>query len=163
MSTPIRLATEAESRPGVGGHPLEIDMTDIETKISSHLVPEADRVNFVHGLFGLHFPLCLEPTVFNMAGMLAKDYCGGYWQFYALSNGGFYMAPDAHAFEVVCENGYVGQLSGEALGITACLYAFSHLSFGGDVFAEVCAEHYHLLREYALGHPEARGILAAID
>jgi hypothetical protein len=138
-------------------------MCHIESKTSSHLVPEANRVSFVHSLFGIHFPLRLEPTVFHMAGMLAREYRGGYWQFYALSNGGFYMAPDAHAFEVVCENGYVGQLSAEALGIAACLYAFSHLSFGGDEFAELCAEHYHLLREYALDHPEARGILAATD
>lgn len=148
-------------------------MTDIETNnevnnevhptISSHLVPDADRTNHVHGLFGLHFPLRLEPTIFNMAGMLAPDYTGGYWQFYALSNGGFFMAPEGECYEVVCPNGYAGQLSGEALGITACLYAFSHLSFGGDAFAEVCAEHYHLLREFMLEHAEAGAILAAID
>jgi hypothetical protein len=138
-------------------------MTDIETKISSHLVPDGDRVHFVHSLFGLYFPLRLEPTVFNMAGRLAQDYRGGYWQFYALSNGGFYMAPDADACQVVCENGYVGQLSAEALGITACLYAFSHLSFGGAAFADVCAEHYQLLRKFMLDHAEARAILAATD
>jgi hypothetical protein len=28
---------------------------------------------------------------------------------------------------------------------------------------ETCAEQYHLLREIALDHPEARGILVAID
>ena len=59
--------------------------------------------------------LRLEPTILlDLAGRLAKDYLGGYWQFYALSNGGFYMASDAHAFEVICENGYVGRLSGQA-------------------------------------------------
>jgi len=29
--------------------------------------------------------------------------------------------------------------------------------------AEACAAQYQLLREYALGHAEARAILAAID
>jgi hypothetical protein len=50
------------------------------------------------------------------------------------------------------------------LGIAACLYAYSHLSFGGDdAFVETCAQQYHLLRDYMLEHPEARGILGAID
>jgi hypothetical protein len=55
-------------------------------------------------------------------------------------------------------------LSADALGITACLYAYSHLSFNRrDGLAELCAEQFHLLREYALDHPEAGGIMAAID
>jgi hypothetical protein len=29
--------------------------------------------------------------------------------------------------------------------------------------AELCARHFHLLREYALDHPEAGSIMAAID
>lgn len=67
-------------------------------------------------------------------------------------------------FAVDCDNGYEGRLSADALGIVACLYAFSHLSFvGATVFAEVCAEQFHLLREYALDHPEAGGIMAVID
>jgi hypothetical protein len=86
------------------------------------------------------------------------------WQFHALSNGGFYMAPDGErGFEVSCENGFEGTLSADALGITACLYAFSHVSFGEGAFAETCAEQYHLLREYTMDHPEVGAILAAID
>ena len=75
------------------------------------------------------------------------------------------MAPNAdQMFRVSCENGYEGNLSADALGIAACLYAYSHLSFGGDNdFVETCAEQYHLLREYMLEHPEARSILGAID
>jgi hypothetical protein len=66
-------------------------------------------------------------------------------------------------FEVSCENGFEGTLSADALGITACLYAFSHVSFGEGAFAETCAEQYHLLREYTMDHPEVGAILAAID
>lgn len=87
-----------------------------------------------------------------------------YWQFYALGNGGFYMSTDVdHDYEVVCENGYEGALSADARGITVCLYAYSQLSFGEGAFAEACAEQYHLLRAYALVHPEGAAILAAID
>jgi len=137
--------------------------------VSSHLVPEADRLAFVDKLFGIHLPMRLEPTVFDMAGRLAPEYYGGYWQFYALSNGGFYMAPRADTiFEVSCENGFEGKLSADALGIAACLYAYSHLSFGDGLtntgeFAGTCADQYHLLREHMFRHPECRGILGAID
>ena len=128
------------------------------------LVPDGCRVAHTAGLFGVDFPLRLEPTVFAMAGRLSSEYRGGLWQFYALCNGGFYMAPDSAAnFEVRCENGFEGQLSADALGITACLYAYSHLSFGGGDFAGKCAEQYHLLREFMLDHAEAAVILAAID
>lgn len=97
--------------------------------------------------------------------MLSRDYRGGYWQFCTLSNGGFYLAPDNDKqFVVACGNGYTGTLSTDALGITACLYAYSNLSFSGSgSFPIACADHYHLLREYTLGHAEATEILAAID
>ena len=133
--------------------------------IISNLVPDSERMEFVADLFGVDFPLRLEPYIYAVAGNLAKEYRGGYWQFYRLDIGGFYMSPlTDKTFEVACDNGYEGRLSADALGIVACLYAYSHLSFvGGSVFAEVCAEQFHLLREYALDHPEARGIMAAID
>jgi hypothetical protein len=138
--------------------------------ISSHLVPEADRLAFVDKLFGINYVLTLEPTVFRFAEQLAAPvYNGGYWQFFALSNGGFYMAPRLSTiFKVSCENGFEGKLSADALGLTACLYAYSHLSFGDGMtntgeFAATCADQYHLLREHMFGHPEVRAILGAID
>lgn len=106
----------------------------------------------------------LEPTVFDMAGRLAAEYRGGYWLFYGLSNGGFYMAPRSDTvFDVSCMNGFEGQLSADALGIAACLYTYSHLSFGEGDFAAICADHYHLLRELVMEHREVKVILRAID
>lgn len=132
--------------------------------VTARLVPDADRVQHTAKLFGTSFPMRLEPAVFDMAGRLAAQYHGGYWLFYALSNGGFYMAPRSDTlFAVSCENGFDGQLSADALGIAACLYSYSHLSFGEDDFADTCASQYHLLREYMFGHPEVREILRAID
>jgi len=117
-------------------------------------------------IFGVYFPARVEPYVFGIARSLSRDYGGGYWEFYALSNGGFYMAPAGDGpFGVSCANGYEGTMSSDALGIACCLYAYSHLSFGGPAaLAEACATQYHLLREYMLGeHGEARAILAATD
>ena len=126
---------------------------------------ETERIEYTANHFGDDFPFRLEPFIFDMAGSLSRDYRGGYWNMYELSNGGFYMAPDSDIpFQVSCMNGYEGTLSADAFGITVCLYAYSNLSFS-DIpeLAETCAEHYHLLREYMLEHQEARGILAAID
>jgi len=74
------------------------------------------------------------------------------------------MAPsDERVFHVNCDNFFEGDLSADALGITACLYAYSHLSFSDDRFGRVCACHYHRLREYMMEHPEVVAILGATD
>ena len=132
--------------------------------ITRQLVAEDQRTIVTAELFGVYFPLQLEPFVFSMASRLSEDYGGGYWQFYTLENGGFYMAPDSEGqFQVVSPNGWEGYMSPDAFGITVCLFAYSNLSFGSGQFAETCADQYHLLREYMMGHAEARGILAATD
>lgn len=138
-------------------------MTDTPT-ITNQLIAEDQRVNHTAALFGVNFPLKLEPFVYFMADTMCEDYNGGYWEFYALSNGGFYMAPHTDKpFRVSCENGFAGDLSADAFGIVCCLYSFSHLSFGEGEFAQTCAEHYHLLREFMYQHPEVDAILRAID
>jgi len=133
--------------------------------ITRNLVPTRLRTQVTAQLFGLNFPMRLELTVFSFAEHMAENYSGGYWDFQTLSNGGFYMHPRSdEPFIVSCDNGHEGSLSGDALGIVACLYAYSHLSFyaeGG--FDELCADHYHRLREFALDHPEAGAIFLAID
>lgn len=136
-------------------------MNDI---ISAARVSESQRVDVADEHFGIRFPLTVEPMIYQFATQLASAYSGGYWHFYTLSDGGFFMAPDiAKVFEVIADNGYQGSMSAEALGITACLYAYSNLSFGKGKFGEICGEHYHLLFEFAMQHPEAVAIRAAID
>ena len=133
--------------------------------ITRTLIPEGRRADHTNRLFGIHFPLQLEPAIFNFASDLSTDYTGGYWLFYELSNGGFYMAPDAEGdFGIACRNGYEGTVSADALGIICCLYAYSHLSFiGPKHMVEIYARQFHWLREWMLEHAEARAILRAID
>ena len=139
---------------------LEITMNTI----TRSLIHDSDRLTHTANLFGFHWSLHLEPLVYAIADRLSADYTGGYWNFYALSNGGFYMAPAGNTtFQITCENGFEGELSADAFGVTVCMYAYSHLSFSGMLFADACADQYHRLREYALGHPEAEGIMAAVD
>ena len=67
------------------------------TIITADLVPEARRLRIAAKLFGVRFPLQLEPTIYQFAEFLSGDYRGGYWHFYTLSNGGFYMAPSVRS------------------------------------------------------------------
>ena len=135
-----------------------------QIQVTRELVPEDRRTAIAERYFGIHFPLKLEPVIFGITDRIARDYTGGYWDFYTLSNGGFYIAPasDEH-FEIACLNQYKGTLSADALGITACLYAYSNLSFENGRFARVCSCHYHRLREYMFEHPEVKEILQATD
>jgi hypothetical protein len=53
----------------------------------------------------VHFPLKLEPVIYGITELMAHGYSGGYWEFYTLSNGGFYMAPaEDRVFHVTCDN-----------------------------------------------------------
>jgi hypothetical protein len=137
----------------------------MENTVTLELVPDSQRSDHVGQLFGVHFPMQLEPVIYDITSSMAANYKGGYWDFYKLSNGGFYMALDAEKpFSVSCQNYYTGTLSGDALGIVACLYAYSHLSFSrNEKIGRVYARHYYLLREYMVAHPEVAEILGAID
>jgi hypothetical protein len=90
---------------------------------ASRLVPEADRMDTVDKLFGLQYVLKLEPLVFQFAEHLAENYEYGYWAFYCLDSGGFYMAPLGNAsgtdviYNVSCPNGFDGQMTADALGL----------------------------------------------
>ena len=128
------------------------------------IVQNNQRMQQANALFGSSFPFQLEPLIYNLASNMSDDYNGGYWEFFILSNNGFYMTPGSGGpFKVSCENGYEGTLSADALGITCCLYAYSLLSFERNDMAKVYAQHYHWLREYMLDHNEAEDILKAID
>lgn len=132
--------------------------------IFSERLNDTQRLAHTAKLFGIRF-WQVESFVFDTAASLCEAYNGGFWHFHALSNGGFYMAPDqAEPFHVICANGFAGKLSADAFGIATCLYAFSHLSFSGNAeFAATCAQQYHWLRDFMMEHAEAREILAATD
>lgn len=81
-------------------------------------------------MWRIPFPITVEPTIYHIASSNAEHYNGGYWEFHQLDNDGFYMTPATDdVFHLSCENGFEGDLSADALGITACLYNYSQLSF----------------------------------
>ena len=64
-------------------------------------------------------------------GRTCADYQGGLWQFYELSNGGFFMTLDRDEPMRLCwpDNYFEGQTSPEAAGIGITLMALSILTF----------------------------------
>ena len=106
--------------------------------------------------------LQVESAVYAAMREMAAEYTGGYWHYYDVSNGGFYMAPQAETpFAVsVHGNGFAGSLSADTVGIVASLFGINRIANRG---CERCIEHYYLLRDYAASHPEAHHIFRAID
>lgn len=136
--------------------------THTSQKIEAYRVSEHARIGTLPRHFGRHM-MTVEGRIYDLLREFSTDYTGGYWHFYELSNGGFYMAPELEKLRLsVAGNGFEGQMSGDAAGIAVCLFAFSHLSFGYRE-AEVFARHFHRLRDFALGHAESGQIFAAID
>jgi hypothetical protein len=131
-------------------------------KIEAYLVLEDARIGTLPLRFGAR-TMMVEHTIYHFMREFAAEYKGGFWDFYVLSNDGFYMAPDMDPVKFsVDSNGFEGTLSADAAGITVCLFTFSHLSFqqpSEDVFSR----HFYALREFALDHKEAELICAAID
>jgi hypothetical protein len=139
------------------------DCATLEQQITAQRVSEAKRLGTLPKHFGQHM-LTVEGYVYDLLTRFCEDYTGGIWDFYELSNGGFYMTPPECSYAIrVDSNGFEGTLSADATGITVCLFVFSHLSFECERASDLFARHFHRLRQYAIHHPEARLIFAAID
>lgn len=132
-------------------------------RITATQIPENDRLNFLPHHF-CRYMLRFEQQVYHQLGELAAGYSGGYWEFYDLSNGGCYLAPGGERLHL-CQpgNGFEATVSADAAGIIATLYALSSLAFQLHEETDVFTKHLHRLRNFALEHPEAAQILAAID
>ena len=128
-------------------------------------IPEERRAAYARKVFGSGYPLLVEPVIFAMADLLSPDYAGGHWLYCGICpEGTMYSYPDTDgSFRVVSPNGFECTMSSEAFGMTAWLFGLSSLAFSKGRLAEVCAERYHSLREYALDHPEVDLIVAACD
>lgn len=139
-------------------------MTDLAT-LPKHatLVPEARRMDFLPGLFGRKQMLVGEQTVYNLMSWLSRDYTGGLWHFHEQDGHPLFLSPATDKrFRITCEtNGYQGEVSAEAAGIIATLFALSHLSFRHE--ADQLSEAYLRLYTFAGDHPEAQEIFMAID
>lgn len=130
--------------------------------ITATKVVDNDRMSFLPAMFG-RYMMRGEITVYSYLERISADYKGGLWNFYTLSNGGRYMAPgEQKQYRIaIADNYFDGELSADAAGIVATMYALSTLACMTE--EDFLIEQLHALRDYVEGHPEARLIYAAID
>ena len=140
-------------------------MTQAATALKpATIVPEARRMAFLPALFSPALMLIGERAVYQFMSWLAPDdYTGGLWQFHERGGQPLFLSPDSDKrLRIACEtNGYMGEVSAEAAGIIATLFALSHLSFRHE--ADQLSEAHMRLYEFAGEHPEGGEIFKAID
>lgn len=105
----------------------------------------------------------LESAVQGWLRRLSARYRGSPWRLLSLSNGGLYFAPEVSSPVSLhwSGNGFRGDVSADAAGIVATLFALSTMAHAdGD---EVLDRLYFLLREHAFAHRERKSIIRAVD
>ncbi|MCK7359386.1 antirestriction protein [Enterobacter roggenkampii] len=139
-------------------------MNQTTSPVTASPVPDRQRLNFWPKHFG-KIPqwMLLEPRAFAWMDRLCEAYNGGYWNYYTLSNGGAFIAPDSEDNWAMFNklNGNCAEMSSEAAGIAVCLLNWSHHACRTG--SPAMSEHYYRLREFALSHPESSVIIHIID
>ncbi|SMG61022.1 antirestriction protein [Paraburkholderia susongensis] len=130
--------------------------------IVATLVPEERRMEILPRYFGRHM-IRGEIAVYVAMESLCDTYRGGFWDYIELSNGTFYMAPRMDGpLTISCNgNGYAGEMSCDAAGIVATLFALNAMAWSTE--DETFTDLYHRLLDFVPSHPEACEIFAAID
>jgi hypothetical protein len=130
--------------------------------ITRELIPKEQRLPLIEKLLGI--PIRIEIVIQGIARRMCSSCEFNSWVAFYLTNGGFYFAPSVdRKYSVVCDNGWQGALSADALGLAASMLAYSHMSFTGRLdFDERCDEQYFLLKGFVAWHKEAATIRHAI-
>ncbi|HHR6019693.1 TPA: antirestriction protein [Providencia alcalifaciens] len=110
-----------------------------------------------------------ERSVFNYMRQHAIAYQGGFWDFYHLSNGGFYLQPPK-GYMLTTPNGFMDEVTAQEAGIIVTLMMLSHFSFlthekGLQDDCERISAYFHQLREFifTLSAESQSTIFRAID
>lgn len=103
-----------------------------------------------------------ESYVYSMMDRHTDSYHGGFWDFFSLSNGGFFIslaAEDRRFLVSQPSNHYQAEMSAEAASIGMNLYALSAFSEEEERFLI----KFHALLDYAYQHAEAHEIARFVD
>ncbi|MET3616013.1 hypothetical protein ABID16_004362 [Rhizobium aquaticum] len=134
------------------------------THQTASIVSDDRRLDFLPTLFGRSLLMIGENAVYSLMERLSPlDYGGGFWDFYEHEGKPLFLAPKSKSrFRITGEiTGFQGEVSAEAAGIIATLFAFSHLSF--QYQSEHLSDGYGRLYGFSADHPEAAEIFQAID
>lgn len=130
--------------------------------ITKKLIEEKDRLGFLPLHIGNNI-LRYEFQIYRFMEVFCKNYSGGYWNFYELSNEGIFISINTeNDFHVCNPNNYFDdKMSAEAVSIGVNLYALNTLMDAPD--PEPLINLYYALRDFACEHKEANKILQFID
>ena len=126
------------------------------------------RFSFLPVLFGADY-LTAEACIYAYAAKYIRDYDGGEWTFNTLPQGAGYLAPDEDRVTVFNpDNGFVGEMSGDAAGIVVTALVLNHRSWMHDHHGErdACRHYirrYEQLMSIVATHRESRAIYRALD
>ncbi|MDM5181909.1 antirestriction protein [Massilia sp. DJPM01] len=104
----------------------------------------------------------LENIVFATMWTIGVDFELGAWNYFQLSNGGFYMAPKTdQTVDLACANGFEHEVCANTAGIIVTAMAYSRLALlpNGDRFNDA----YQRLSDFIFQHRDAGIIRAALD
>ena len=118
-------------------------MNQNTSPVTASSVPEKQRINFWPKHFG-KIPqwMLLEHRAFAWMDRLCEAYNGSYWNYYTLSNGGVFIAPDSEDTWAMFNklNGNCAEMSSEVASIAVCLLNWSHHAF--RTARSAMSEHY---------------------
>jgi len=127
------------------------------------LVDDDKRLDFLPFYFGVKMMIVGEAYVYQFMRDLSEgQYTGGYWNYYEVSSGTFYLALKGdERFTLTSPSGQTETMSADAAGIVCTLYTLGRLAalVGKEEFVDM----YHLLIAYSSNHPESTAIRALID
>ena len=126
------------------------------------------RFSFLPALFGADY-VNAEACIYAYAAKYIRDYNGGEWTFNQLPDGAGYLAPDEDRVTVFnADNGFEGEMSGDAAGITITALVLNHRSWMHDHHDErdACRHYirrYEQLMSIVATNRESRAIYRALD
>lgn len=130
--------------------------------ITARLVLERARMNFLPKHFGKQ-AIFVENMVLATMRRICANCPGAPWNFYDLSNGGGYMAPQINGELQICivGNYYEGKMSADAAGIVATALALNALMCRVEEDWTII-KHENLM-DFARDHQESLSIRKALD
>lgn len=137
-------------------------MENLEMEIiTATKVAGEDRPNFWFRYVGMAKMLVFERHVYYWMRRLRPHYDGGYWEFYDLGNGDFYIAPadEKKTWLTWPRNYFNDEMSADVAGIVVTLYALNDFA---EQISPAFEEKHRQLYDYIELHPEVQAIYAAI-
>lgn len=122
----------------------------------------SERPDFLQRHAGRHF-VDYEQLVCAAMKRCCSEYSGGFWNFFSLTNGGFFMSLDVECdFTMETQENHAnGRMSAEAASIGVNILVQNRMAW--KTGAEQFTRAYERLRDFAVKHPEKSEIMSFIQ